>query len=212
MHRKWFVQKTNPEYVSYLAGASSVSPAFAQVLINRGMKTPEDVSSFLDPSKTEMCDPFSLDGMESVVEALEKARASGTKVLIHGDYDCDGITATAIMVEAFRAYGLQVEYFVPNRFDHGYGFNLPGLEHAKQVGAGLIVTVDCGITSFEASEAARNVGIGLVITDHHEPHIDADGKMVLPEALAIINPKLKEHDEDTPLLSGAGVALCVTKA
>jgi len=213
MHRKWFVQKTNPEYVSYLSSATSVSPALAQVLINRGIKTPEAVKSFLECSPSDLLDPFSLDGMEAVVDAIDSALEAGTKVLVHGDYDCDGITATAIMVEALRAYGLQVEYFIPNRFDHGYGFNLAGLEIAKDKGAGLVVTVDCGITSFEAASAAAADGIALVVTDHHEPHIpEGATEPLMPEARAVINPKLWPRDEHNPALSGAGLAFRVAQA
>ena len=213
MHRKWFVQKTNPEYVSYLSSASSVSPALAQVLINRGIKTPEAVKSFLECSPSDLCDPFSLEGMEAVADAIDSALEAGTKVLVHGDYDCDGITATAIMVEALRAYGLDVAYFIPNRFDHGYGFNMSGLACAKEAGAGLIVTVDCGITSFEAASAAASDGITLVITDHHEPHVpEGATSPMLPEARAVINPKLWPRDEHNPAMSGAGVAFRVAQA
>ena len=213
MHRKWFVQKTNPEYVSYLSSASSVSPALAQVLINRGIKTPEAVKSFLECSPSDLSDPFSLEGMEAVVDAMDRALEAGTKVLVHGDYDCDGITATAIMVEALRAYGLDVAYFIPNRFDHGYGFNMSGLACAKEAGAGLIVTVDCGITSFEAASAAASDGVDLVITDHHEPHIpEGATEPMLPESVAVINPKLWPRDEHNPAMSGAGVAFRVAQA
>ncbi len=213
MHKKWFVQKTNPEYVSYLSSASSVSPALAQVLINRGIKTPEAVKCFLECSPSDLSDPFSLEGMEAVIEAIDSALEAGTKVLVHGDYDCDGITATAIMVEALRAYGLQVASFIPNRFDHGYGFNLAGLEAAKEAGAGLVVTVDCGITSFEAASAAAAEGIALVVTDHHEPHVpEGATEPLMPEAQAVINPKLWPRDEHNPALSGAGLAFRVAQA
>jgi single-stranded-DNA-specific exonuclease len=211
MHRKWLVRKTNPEFVSYLSSASSITPAFAQVLINRGLKSPEDVEGFLGSSLSELDDPFGLDGMEAVVSSLEDARDKGLKVLVHGDYDCDGITATAIMVECLSEFGMDVEIFVPNRFEHGYGFNPPGLEHARRVGAGLIVTVDCGITAMETAAEAAAEGIGLIITDHHEPHMDGDD-MLLPEALAVVNPKVRIRGDDAPVLSGAGVALKVAQA
>ena len=213
MHRTWLLQKTNPEFVDYLSKTSNISPAFAQVLINRGVKHPDEISCFLDCALTDMADPYALEGMEAVVDALTEARGSGTKVMVHGDYDCDGITATAIMVEALKAFGIEVGYFVPNRFDHGYGFNPPGLEHAREMGAGLIVTVDCGITAYETSMEAEKAGIGLVITDHHEPqYSEDDGSLMLPHALAILNPKLSEEDNALRHLSGAGVAQKVAQA
>jgi len=213
MHREWLLQKTNPEFVTYLSRTSNISDAFAQVLINRGIKRPEDISSFLECTMHDMCDPYDLDGMEDVVRTLTDARDRGTKVMVHGDYDCDGITATAIMVEALRSFGMEVSYFVPNRFDHGYGFNIYGLDHAKEAGAGLIFTVDCGITAFKTAEAAAAEGIGLIVTDHHEPqNSEDDGTLRLPVAQAIINPKLPGHPEKIRTLSGAGVAHKVTQA
>jgi single-stranded-DNA-specific exonuclease len=213
MQKKWFVRKTNPEFVSYLARESSVSPALAQVLINRGINTPEDVKLFLECTTSDMRDPYEFKGMKEAVSAIKKAREENVKILVHGDYDCDGITATSIMVESLRACGLSVSYFIPNRFDHGYGFNLAGLEYAKEAGAAIIVTVDCGVTAFETAAAAAKAGIGLVITDHHEPQLNEQTQEPeLPEALAIVNPKLETLEENAPTLAGAGVALMFAHA
>jgi single-stranded-DNA-specific exonuclease len=204
MHRRWLLQKTNAEYVSYLSKASSISPALAQILINRGMKTPEEVSEFMLKTPS-MSDPMEIRGMRAAVEALEAAARNDTRVLVHGDYDTDGLTATAILTDSLWRMGIKTDYFIPNRFRNGYGFNPPAVEMAKRTGAGLIVTVDCGISSFEASEMASEEGIGVIITDHHEP---VPGR--LPNALAVINPKLS--NPDLANLAGAGVALKVAQA
>jgi len=205
---RWLVTRTNREFVSYLSRASSVSPALAQVLINRGIKTPEAVRDFI--SGGALKEPFALAGVREAVEAISSAKRAGTKVLVHGDYDVDGVSATAIMVKALRLYGLDAGYFIPDRFRHGYGFGPHGVEAARETGAGLIITVDCGITSFEAVELAEKHGIGVIITDHHEgavpPSLLGEAPKV-PPALAVINPRLS--DPGGCNLSGAGVALKV---
>lgn len=205
MHRRWLLKRTNPEYLDYLCRAASISPALAQVLVNRGVKTPGEVADFMSPGLEAMGDPFDIGGVGALVEAVLGARKRGLRVFVHGDYDADGLTATAIMVGALKGLGIETDYFVPNRFADGYGFHPPAVERAASFGAGLIITVDCGITSFEAAEAAREKGIGLVITDHHEPG-DA-----LPEALAVINPKLFAPSRSAGL-SGAGTALRAVQA
>ncbi|MDP2168442.1 MAG: single-stranded-DNA-specific exonuclease RecJ [Thermodesulfovibrionales bacterium] len=206
MHRKWLVNRTNREFISYLSSASSISPTLAQVLINRGIKTPEDVRDFLRPGLPALSNPFEMPGTEAACEAINAAKKAGKKVFVHGDYDVDGLTATAIMVSALRALGLDAGYFIPNRFAHGYGFGPHAVGLAGDSGSGLIITVDCGISSFEACEAARAAGIGVIITDHHEPVRDGNG-CVLPGALSIVNPKLGPAPAGASALSGAGVAL-----
>ena len=204
MHRRWLLQKTNNEYVSYLSNASSISPALAQILINRGVKTPEEVSDFMFKTHS-ISDPMEIEGILTAVEALEEAAKNGTRVFIQGDYDTDGLTATAILTDALGRLGVKTDYFIPNRFRNGYGFNPPAVEMAGSTGAGIIVTVDCGISSFEATAVANEKGIGVIITDHHEP---VPGR--LPDALAIINPKLS--NPGLANLAGAGVAFKLVQA
>lgn len=210
MHRKWLVNRTNKEYVEYLSGALGVSSAFAQVLISRGLRTPEEAAEFVRPGALK--DPYALGGMEAAVRVIGDAKRRGLKVLVHGDYDVDGVSATAIMVDALRAFGLEALDFIPNRFRHGYGFGPAAVELAKSAGAGLIITVDCGITSFEAVEAARREGIDVIVTDHHEPETSGERGVLLPEAGAVINPKIFSEDEALGAISGAGVALKLAQA
>ncbi|MEK7267705.1 MAG: DHH family phosphoesterase, partial [Nitrospirota bacterium] len=169
MDRKWLVSRTNPDYIKYLSKAVSVSPAFAQVLVSRGIKTPQAINDFLNPHISGLSDPFEIDGVKTAVERIKHAADTNETVLVHGDYDADGLTATAIMVHALRTSGIDVHYFIPDRIAHGYGFNPVAVEEAKRLGATLIITVDCGITSFDAAACAKKEGIDVIITDHHEP-------------------------------------------
>lgn len=211
MKRRWLLKRTNPEYVAYLSKAASVSPAMAQVLVNRGIKTPEEVRDFFAAGEAGFSDPLEILGVREALAAIDEARKNSTRVLVHGDYDTDGLTAAAIVSEALGKLGLETDVFIPSRFSHGYGFNAPGVEAAKQAGAGLIVTVDCGIASLDACALAVAAGIGVIVTDHHEPFVDpSTGKPILPEALAVINPKVA--NPSVSALAGAGVALKLAQA
>ena len=221
MHRRWLVNRTNTEYLSYLSKAASISPVFAQILINRGIRTVSAVQAFLHPSFTALSDPFDLQGMKEAIERITVARHLGEKVLVHGDYDADGLTATAIMVSALRTAGLDAGYFIPHRMLHGYGFHAAGVEAAEKAGARLILTVDCGISSFEAADRARDLGIDVIITDHHEPVVNGQRAgyaakdppdFMVPNAVAVINPKLSPHVSNLTVLSGAGLAFKLAQA
>jgi len=224
MKRRWLINRTNPEYIRYLSRASSISPILAQILMNRGIKTPDDVHEFLQPGLTGLSDPFELPDMSAAVKRIKSALALNERVLVHGDYDTDGLTATAIMVHTLRAMGMDVHFFIPNRMTHGYGFNPSSVEVAKKTGARLIITVDCGVTAFEAVTYARQAGIDVIITDHHEPvkHVtncevqssgpDVTRDFMLPETVAVVNPKLDVQNPKLWTLSGAGVAFKMAQA
>jgi len=226
MNRRWFVCKTNTEYIRYLSRAASISKTLSQILINRGIRTPEDIRLFLNPELSQITDPFELRGIKSAVERVLSARKSGERVLIHGDFDVDGLTATAILYETLRKVGIDCYYYIPHRLDEGYGFGETAIRFAKGKGVSLILTVDCGITSFEAVKQCRREGIDVIITDHHEPlticnsykkDVDstvgvASDEFLLPDALEIINPKLSYEGCPFYHLSGAGVALKLAHA
>lgn len=220
MHRRWLVNRTNPRFIKYLSATASISPALAQILINRGLRTSTEISSFLNPSLSQLTDPLDIDGMQNAVDRISLAAKTGEKVLVHGDYDVDGLTATAILIRALRTIGIDCDYFIPSRMVQGYGFKSSSVMMAKQAGATLVITVDCGITSFEAANFCRKEGIDLIITDHHEPVIshETDTEPLttktfsLPEALAVINPKLSGHQTPLYHLSGAGVAFKLAHA
>ncbi|MBU4321445.1 MAG: DHH family phosphoesterase, partial [Nitrospinae bacterium] len=193
----------------------------------RGIKTPEAVNSFLNPHISGLSDPFEIDGVKTAVERIKRAADTNETVLVHGDYDADGLTATAIMVHALRTSGIDVHYFIPDRIAHGYGFNPVAVKEAKRLGATLIITVDCGITSFDAASCAKKEGIDVIISDHHEPAFRGQGSGVrgqantqhlipdaysLPEAVAVINPKLSSSGSPLAILSGAGLAFKIAQA
>ena len=237
MNRQWFINRTNQEYINYLSKVTSLSPVVVQILINRGLKSPNEISDFLNPRFSNLSDPFELIGLETAVERIRESLKWSERVLVHGDYDADGLSATAIMVHVLKKLGLDVHYFIPNRAAHGYGFNLAGLQRAKELGAKLIITVDCGITSFETVALSKKEGIDVIITDHHEPVRSHQSSVIshpsispltkgeikggsgvkyqeflLPEAVAIIHPKLTTHDSRPTTLSGAGVAFKFAQA
>ena len=146
MHRRWFLNRTNAEFVSYLSRSASISPVFSQILINRGIKTAAEVQDFLNPGLTGLSDPFDLQGVKQAIERIKVARRQGERVFIHGDYDADGLTATAMMVSALRTAGLDVHYFIPHRMTHGYGFNIVGVETAQKAGYNCIISHRSGET------------------------------------------------------------------
>jgi single-stranded-DNA-specific exonuclease len=214
MNRRWLIKRTNPDYTLYLSHAASISPVLAQVLINRGIRTPGEIKDFLSAGTTGLADPFDIPGMSAAVARIKAAFLRNETVLVHGDYDTDGLTATSIMVHTLRAMGMNVHYFIPNRMTHGYGFNPPSVDVAAKLGATLIITVDCGITAFDAVTASNQRGIDVIVTDHHEPARQSAGnnEFLLPDAVAVVNPKLNTLSSALAMLSGAGIAFKVAQA
>ncbi len=208
--KRWFVRRTNADYLRYLSRAASISPAFAQILINRGINTPAAVRAFLDPRVDALPDPLELPGIREAAAIIRSAVKVGKRIVVHGDYDADGLTGTAIMMDVLDRLGAEASFFIPHRMTEGYGFNPPGVEYAKKAGAGLIITVDCGISSIEAVRMAAAGGIGVVVTDHHEPLRDGDGNPLPPPADAVVNPRL--CGAGAPVLSGAAVAFKLAQA
>ncbi|MBE0425405.1 MAG: single-stranded-DNA-specific exonuclease RecJ [Nitrospirae bacterium] len=224
MHRHWLVNRTNQEYLKYLSKSASISPVLAQILVNRGIKTAGDISSFLNSDILQLSDPFDIQGMGTAVDRIIAASKRRENILVHGDYDVDGLTSTAIVLKALKILGIESDYFIPNRMEHGYGFNKPSIKRAKQVGATLIITVDCGITSFETVSLCKKEGIDVIITDHHEPLISHESavsrqqaagnsqEFLFPDAVAVINPKISNLESPVSNLSGAGIAFKLAQA
>lgn len=217
MESRWFLNKANPEYISYLSRSASISPLLARILINRGIKTVDEVRDFLNPAADNLSDPYDLPSMSAAVERIRSALARREIIFIHGDYDTDGVSASALLYEALTALGGDCRSFIPHRFLHGYGFNAEGVNKAKEAGAHLIITVDCGISSFEAVEFSHRKQIDVIITDHHEPTMNSgdncpDAGPLIPDALAVINPKISSLSSSVRNLSGAGVALKLVQA
>ncbi|TAK11263.1 MAG: single-stranded-DNA-specific exonuclease RecJ [Anaerolineae bacterium] len=175
------------------------APTLRQVLFNRGIGTAAEAETFLN-APLPHTDPFLLLEMGTAVARIRRAITDGERIVIYGDYDVDGVTASVLMVETLRALNANVDNYIPNRFDEGYGLNKDALTELKQTGAGLVITVDCGIRSIPEAEHARSIGLDMIITDHHSPAAD------LPPALAVINPKRDGDPYPEKLLAGVGVA------
>jgi single-stranded-DNA-specific exonuclease len=190
-----------------LAEQLKTSPLLAQVLLNRGLRQAEECHSFLRPNLKALLDPNTLAGLPRAAERIAKAIRDHQKIVIYGDYDVDGVSGTAILWRAIRMLGGQVDYYIPHRLEEGYGLNAEAIEEICQAGAGLIVTVDCGITAIEPAKAACARGVDLIITDHHEPAL-VKGVATLPECLVVVHPRLAGAGEayGNPGLCGAGVA------
>jgi len=192
--------------VSALAAALSVPSPLAALLVQRGFGEVEAARKFLRPTLDQLGDPYGLGGMQAAVSAIGQAVAAGTTILVHGDYDVDGQCATALLTRALRQAGAIVEPFVPHRMRDGYDFRFAGLQRAREVGAGLILTCDCGITAVETVRAARAEGLEVVITDHHLPGDE------LPPATAVVDPQLDGEESPYALLCGTGVAFKLVQA
>ncbi len=206
MDRNWLVNRTNPEFLEFLAHKTSISPVLAQVLVNRGMKSEEAIREFLTPSLDDLHDPFLMPDMQKAVDRIKIAIERNETVFVHGDYDADGLTATAIMIYTLSKLGLNTAYHIPNRITEGYGLSSKGVQKAKDSGAGLIITVDCGITSVQEVQNASSLGMDVIITDHHEP------PEILPQAIAVIDPHRKDSLYPFKYLAGVGVAFKLVQA
>ena len=191
--------------VRNLSEALELPPAIVKILLNRGFDSPEAVEKFLNPQLSDLQDPFLLHGMDKAMERVTKALLANERIVIYGDYDVDGITATSLLYIIFNKLGAQVDYFLPNRLVEGYGLSIDGINEAKKQGVDLIITVDTGINAIDEVAYANSQGIDVIITDHHEP------REILPDAVAIINPK-QEQCQFNEELSGVGVAFKFAQA
>jgi len=202
----WHHLPCDGQQSSVLAAALGVHPTVARLLCMRGFADPEAAQRFLNPSLDHLHDPFRLADMDRAVVRLEVALARKERIAIHGDYDVDGITSTVILRRALEMLGGTVVHFIPERLRDGYGLQPAAIERLHAQGVGLIVSVDCGIRGADAAQRARDLGVDLIITDHHEP------EGTLPSAYAVINPKRRDCTYPDKYLAGVGVALKLVQA
>ena len=183
-----------------------IAPTVARLLCQRGLSDPELAARFLHPSLDHLHDPMALADMGVAVDRIMKAIAAKERIAIHGDYDVDGVTSTVILRRALELLGADVVHFIPERLKEGYGLQPAALDRLHADGVSLVVSVDCGIRGADAARRARELGVDLIITDHHEPDVE------LPAALAVINPKRHDCSYPDKNLAGVGVALKVVQA
>ncbi len=174
-------------------------PSIARLLVLRGMKNAEDVRDFFYPSLSQLPDPFLMRDMKKAVERLNQALGAKEKVMVYGDYDVDGTTAVALVYRYLRHFYSNVEYYIPTRDDEGYGISVQGIDYAESIGVKLIIVLDCGIKAVEEIAYAKSKGIDFIVCDHHVPDDE------LPDAAAILNPKLEDDNYPYKDLSGCGV-------
>jgi len=198
--KRWQLEPHDDAAVGRLERAAGVSSIVARLLVARGLTDPDAVRTFLAGKMADLRDPDLLPGVPAAAERILAAVRAGRPIVVYGDYDADGMCATAILVECLRALDAQVDWYVPDRFEEGYGLNRGALETLHARGTALVVTVDCGIASVAEAARARELGLELVITDHH-----AFGE-TLPEADVLVHPRLPGAGYPFGELCGAGVA------
>ncbi|HKB13328.1 MAG TPA: single-stranded-DNA-specific exonuclease RecJ [Vicinamibacterales bacterium] len=203
---RWDALHCDDEAAAKLAAALDIAPVVASLLCQRGLSDPELAARFLNPKLDHLHDPMALAGMRAAVERILTAIASKERIAIHGDYDVDGVTSTVILRRALELLGADVVHFIPERLKDGYGLQPAAIERLHAAGVALVISVDCGIRGADAARRARELGVDLIITDHHEPDVE------LPPALAVINPKRTDCSYPDKYLAGVGVALKLVQA
>jgi single-stranded-DNA-specific exonuclease len=186
MHNKQWVVRPSDERSIQLAKSLKVSTLLAQLLINRDIADAAQANVFLQPKLSGLIDPSEMPGIKPAVERLKWAIRNNEKITVYGDYDVDGITGVAVLWKVLRLLGADVDYYIPHRIDEGYGLNEDAIGSLSESGSKILVTVDCGVTAIKAAELARQIGLDLIITDHHQ--FDSE----LPEAVAVVHPALEE--------------------
>jgi single-stranded-DNA-specific exonuclease len=200
--RRWVQRGGDEDWAGaeHLRKSLNVSPLTARTLLFRGIQSAEEGHSFLDSRLASLPDPFLLSGMDRAVDRLLRAIGEGERIAVHGDYDVDGITGAALLVENLRLFGGKVEYFIPLRLRDGYGLSAEALRKAAASGVKVILSVDCGVSALEEARLAAELGLDLIVTDHHQP------PETLPPALSLINPHQPGCRFPFRDLAGVGVA------
>jgi len=190
---------------SIIARFSNLHPLIVQILYNRGITTPEQAAAFLTPDAL-IGNPFQMRGVNEAVERVRRAIRAGEAIAVYGDFDTDGVTATALLVQVLRSLGAHAKPYIPHRVDEGYGLNCEALQQLKDDGVRVVITVDCGVRSLDEVAFGTRLGLDMIITDHHAP-IET-----LPDAFAVIDPKQPQCKYPTKDLSGVGVAFKLAQA
>lgn len=201
MAKRWRISAHDPDRVAALEQAAGVPAVVAQLLVSRGVVDPASALRFLDAKLSHLHDPERLPGCRQAAACIRDALARARRIVVYGDYDVDGMTGAAIVHQCLKMLGANVGYYIPSRADEGYGLHADAIRRLASEGAQMIVTVDCGIGSLDAAGVARECGLDLVVTDHHQPGPQ------LPQAPAVVHPRLPGGEYPFADLSGSGVAL-----
>jgi len=196
----------DPELLQEISANVGLDRIVVKILFNRQIDSPDSIRQFLEPSLSDLQDPFTMFGMGKAVDRILEALRANEKIMVYGDYDVDGITAASLLYLVLNKLGAQVVYYLPNRLVEGYGLSVDGIKEAVAKGVTLIVSVDTGVTAVEEVKYASSLGIDCILTDHHEP-----GE-ILPNPVALVNPKQKDCTYSGGELSGVGVAFKLAQA
>jgi len=204
LNKRWRLTPPLPSDVQH--SLAEYRPFEQEILFNRGIRTTKEVDAYFTFGISQDHDPFLMSGMDQAVERLQAAVVSGENIVIYGDYDADGVTATALLVDVLRRIGASVGHYIPNRFNEGYGLNNDALTKIRERGGELVITVDCGVRAVDEIEHAVSLGLDVIVTDHHQPGT------CLPPALAVINPSQRGDSYPFKELAGVGVAYKLAQA
>lgn len=209
MNYKWNYQSpTEQEGVEAerLSDEIGISPVLCRLLRKRGVRTAAEAKKFFRPSLLDLHDPFLMDGMDAAVARINKALGRKERILVYGDYDVDGTTAVALVYRFLQQFTTNIDYYIPNRYNDGYGVSFKGVDYAKETGVSLVIVLDCGVKAVDEIAYAKTLGIDFIVCDHHVQD------EILPPAVAILNPKLNESNYPYPHLSGCGVGFKLMQA
>ena len=206
MNKKWEINKVDELKVTEIENDYKISNLLAKILVNRGITDKKDIQQFLNPTRKDFYNPYLMPDMDKAVERIIKAINHNEKVLIYGDYDVDGITSVTVLKSFLQERGLEVDEYIPNRLEEGYGLNMPAVEKIASQKYTLMITVDCGISAIEEVKFANSLGLEVIITDHHEPGEN------IPEAIAVVDSKRKDNQYPFRNLAGVGVVFKLIQA
>jgi len=206
MNKKWELYESNIDKIKDVSKKHNISELLAKILINRGIVEDEEIDIFLEPKRNNFHDPFTMPDMEKATNRIIRAIENREKVIIYGDYDVDGITSITVLKKFLADRGLDVDYYIPNRLEEGYGLNKQAIEEIINKQYTLMITVDCGISGIDEVEICNKNGIDTIITDHHEQLEE------LPNAYAIVNAKRKDSEYHFRGLAGVGVVFKLIQA
>ena len=206
MNKQWEACNVDEKIVEEISEKFKISKLVARIIANKNLTTNKDIEIFLNPTRNDFHDPFLMPDMEKAVNRIIEAINKKEKTIIYGDYDVDGITSVTVLKSFLEERGIQVNVYIPNRLNEGYGLNKTAMEEIAKQGNKLMITVDCGITAVDEVEYAKTFGIETIITDHHEPAEE------LPKAIAVVDAKRKDNKYECRNLAGVGVVFKLIQA
>ncbi|MDR1671756.1 MAG: DHH family phosphoesterase [Alistipes sp.] len=208
IEKQWVIlEQGDPAKVESLSASLGLSPVLANLLVQRGIETPDQAKEFFDPSLDDLHDPFLMCDMDKAIDRITRAVETGEKVMVWGDYDVDGTSAVALLYSFLRRLGHEnLMFYIPDRYTEGYGVSIKGIDYAKAQGVSLIITLDCGIKAVEKVDYATSLGVDFIITDHHLAGAE------LPRAVAVLDPKRPDCGYPFDELSGCGVGFKIAQA